>query len=196
MPPGAVETSGTPEPAGPLLPSERDARTTRVAVRADLLPALSTLSLVALLGLPLGWVWSRIAPPQGSVLSSTGTLVAAQIVESYHRFDALAMFLLVAFGTGLVTAAVLWTFRRRRGPVLLVAAVLGSLISSWLAIRMGTTFAAELYPWPVGLAVGDTLIAPPEAPTGWAVVVQPMAMALGYGLAASWNGFDDLGRRS
>ncbi|GAB2668153.1 DUF2567 domain-containing protein [Saccharopolyspora gloriosae] len=196
MPSGTVETSETPEPAEPVRPSERAHRATRVAVRTDLLPALSTLSLVALLGLPLGWVWSRIAPPQGSVLGRAGTPVPAQIVESYHGFDALAMFLLVAFGTGLVTAAVLWTFRRRRGPVLLVAAVLGSLVSSWLAIRMGTTFAAELYPWPTGLTVGDSLTVPPEAPTAWAVVVQPMAMALGYGLAASWNGFDDLGRRS
>ena len=141
---GAVEASGTPEPAGAVRVPGPDERPSRVAVRADLLPALSALSLVALLGMPLGWVWSRLAPPQASLLGRSGTPVPAQIVESYHEFDALALFLLLSFATGVVTAAVLWTFRRRRGPVLLVAAALGSLVSAWLAMRMGSTFAGCL----------------------------------------------------
>ncbi|MFR9731644.1 DUF2567 domain-containing protein [Saccharopolyspora sp. MS10] len=190
MSPGAVETSAVPEPRG--WSSER---TAPVVVRADLLPGLSALSLVALLGMPLAWAWSRLAPPQQSLLGRSGAPVPAQIVESYHRFDALAVFLLLAFGTGLVASAVLWTLRGRRGPVLLVAGVLGSLISSWLAIRMGATFAAELYPAPAGLGFGDPLTAPPEVASWWAVLAQPLAMALGYGIATSWNGFDDLGRR-
>ncbi|MEU6129096.1 DUF2567 domain-containing protein [Saccharopolyspora sp. NPDC047091] len=193
---GAVEASGTPEPAGAVRVPGPDERTSRVAVRADLLPALSALSLVALLGMPLGWVWSRLAPPQASLLGRSGTPVPAQIVESYHEFDALALFLLLSFATGIVTAAVLWTFRRRRGPVLLVAAALGSLVSAWLAMRMGSTFAGELYPWPADLGYGSALTVPPAVGTSWAVLVQPFGLALGYGLAASWNGFDDLGRRS
>lgn len=192
MPARAVETDGNPEPAAaPEIP----ARTARVAVRADLLPALSTLSLVGLLGMPLGWLWSRLAPPQRSVLTVEGRPVPVEVVESYHEFDALALFLLLTFGAGVLTAAVLWAVRRRRGPVLLVGAVLGSLVAAWLAMRMGATFAGQLYPMPTAPAAGDELAVAPEVRTGWAVLVQPLGVALVYGLAASWNGFDDLGRR-
>lgn len=192
MPARAVETDGNPEPAAaPEIP----ARTARVAVRADLLPALSTLSLVGLLGMPLGWLWSRLAPPQRSVLTAEGRPVPVEVVESYHEFDALALFLLLTFGAGVLTAAVLWAVRRRRGPVLLVGAVLGSLVAAWLAMRMGATFAGQLYPMPTAPAAGDELAVAPEVRTGWAVLVQPLGVALVYGLAASWNGFDDLGRR-
>jgi len=192
LPARAVETDGNPEPAAaPEIP----ARTARVAVRADLLPALSTLSLVGLLGMPLGWLWSRLAPPQRSVLTAEGRPVPVEVVESYHEFDALALFLLLTFGAGVLTAAVLWAVRRRRGPVLLVGAVLGSLVAAWLAMRMGATFAGQLYPMPTAPAAGDELAVAPEVRTGWAVLVQPLGVALVYGLAASWNGFDDLGRR-
>ncbi|WP_338598933.1 DUF2567 domain-containing protein [Saccharopolyspora sp. SCSIO 74807] len=192
MPSDAVETG--PEPAGAAGP-EPSARIPRVVVRADLLPALSALSLVALLGLPLGWLWSRLAPPELALLSSSGNPVPAQVTESYHRFDAVGLFLLLTFAAGLVTAGVLWAVRGRRGPVLLIGAVLGSLVAAWLAMRMGATFAGDLYPLPAAPRAGGQITVAPEVSTPWAVLVQPLGVALGYGFAASWNGFDDLGRR-
>jgi Protein of unknown function (DUF2567) len=166
----------------------------KVVVKADLLPAISAISLVSLLGLPVGWLWSRLAPPQESVLGQGGS-VTPLLVESYHEFDGIAIFSLLAFAAGLLTAAVLWRIRGRRGPVMLIGGVLGSLVASWLGIQMGGSFAAGLYPMPPNPQLGDLITIAPEVTTKWALVAMPLALSLGYGIATSWNGFDDLGRR-
>lgn len=166
----------------------------RPVVRADLLPAISAISLIALLGVPLGWIWSRLAPPEHSVLAPGGTTTS--LVESYHEFDALALFLLLSMAFGLLVGAVLWLVRRRRGPVMLLGGAIGSLLSAWLGVQMGASFAASVHPPPPEPEMGQLIVLAPEVGTGWAVVAQPLACALAYGLAAAWNGFDDLGRRS
>lgn len=166
----------------------------KVVVKADLLPAISAVSLVALLGLPVGWLWSRLAPPQESVLGPGGS-VTPLLVESYHEFDGIAIFALLSFAAGLLTAAVLWRMRGRRGPVLLIGGVLGSAVASWLGIQMGGSFAAGLYPMPPNPQLGDLITIAPEISTKWVLVAMPLALSLGYGIATSWNGFDDLGRR-
>ncbi|GAA4830130.1 DUF2567 domain-containing protein [Saccharopolyspora rosea] len=204
MPDRPVESNGTraapariPPPQGPeeepLVPRLVEP-VPRVVVKADLLPAVSALSLVSLVGVPLGWLWAQLVPPQQSVLDARGGLTPL-LVESYHDFDALGIFLLLGFAAGVLTAAVLWMPRRRRGPVLLVAGTLGSLVAAWLGVRMGASFAAGLYPIPAHPAVGDLIRTAPEIATGWALLAQPLGFALTYGVAASWNGFDDLGRR-
>lgn len=166
----------------------------RVVVKADLLPAVSAVSLISLLGLPIGWVWSRLAPPQESVLGAQGKLTPL-LVEGYHGFDAIAIFALLAFAAGLLTSSVLWLVRRRRGPVLLIAGVIGSVVASWLGVQLGASFAGGLYAMPANPQLGDLITVAPEVSTYWVLLVQPLAFALGYGLAASWNGLDDLGRR-
>lgn len=166
----------------------------KVVVKADLLPAISAVSLIALLGLPLGWVWSRLAPAQQSVLGPGGS-TQPLLVENDHSFDAIAIFALLAFATGVLTSVVLWRVRGRRGPVLLIGAVIGSAVASWLGISMGASFASSLYPMPPHPAVGDLITMAPEITTQWVLLVQPFAVALGYGVAVSWNGLDDLGRR-
>ncbi|GGI75415.1 hypothetical protein GCM10011581_10600 [Saccharopolyspora subtropica] len=198
-----VESSGTgaapqwiapasgPEEMPLLMPT---APVPRVVVRADLLPAVSVVSLLALLGLPIGWVWSRLAPPQQSVLGENGKLTPL-LVESYHEFDAIAIFVLLGFAAGLLTSAVLWLVRGRRGPVLLLAGVLGSLLASWLGVRTGASLAAGLYAMPPQAKPGDLIAVAPQVRTYWVLLAQPLAVALGYGIAASWNGLDDLGRR-
>ncbi len=82
-----------------------------------------------------------------------------------------------------------------RGPVLLIAIVLGSLIAAWLGVQVGASFAASAFPVPPTPRPGDVFAMAPEVSTPWAVLAQPLAAALVYGLAASWNGADDLGRR-
>lgn len=202
MPQGPVEAYGTR--AAPIRVSfagsqdDPDAavqprvRTSRV-VKADLLPALGVWLLVSLLGVPLGRLWSRLVPPQENVVAGSGELVPV-LVESYHRFDALAIFLLLSSATGVLTGAALWMLRGRRGPVVLIGAVLGSLVAAWLGMRLGTAFVADAYPMPEAPRTGDVIVVAPTLSNLAAVVCQPLAVALVYGLAASWNGLDDLGR--
>lgn len=169
-------------------------RQSRVVFKADLLPAVSIASLVSLIGLGLGWIWSRIAPPEFVVVTSTGQFVPLT-GEDYHPFDDLAVFLLLGFGAGLVVGVAVWLLRERRGPVALVAAVLGSLIAAYLAAKTGISFAGGHYPSPTSLAVGQWFDRAPVITSGWAIVAQPLGTTLAYGMLAAWNGMPSLGRR-
>lgn len=166
----------------------------RVVVKADLLPAVSVLSTVALLGLPIGWLWSRLAPPERVRVLADNQLVPLQL-ESWHRFDDLAIFLLLGLAAGLFAGVAVWLLRARRGPVILLAAVAGSLLAGWLGLRMGSAFAESLYAVTVPPSLGDVVEQAPRLESGWALVAAPLATAIVYGLVAAWNGNDDLGRR-
>lgn len=166
----------------------------KTVVKADLLPALSVLSTVSLGGLVVGWLWSRLAPGLKVIVASDGTTVPLPL-ESYHRFDDLAVFAMLCFGAGLLTAAVVWTMRGRRGPVVLVAAVLGGALGAWLASQVGVSWAEARFAVPTGLQLGDQFTVAPRLESLWGVVGWPLLAALGYGVLAAWNGRDDLGRR-
>jgi hypothetical protein len=73
----------------------------RVIDRADLPPALGVLRGVALTGIPLGAIWAWLASAQRVQVINGGWPVPLS-VETYHRFDDLAVFLLIGFGAGLL----------------------------------------------------------------------------------------------
>ncbi len=182
-----VEVQQAPQPA----PSW-----SRVVVRADLVPALGVVCAIAVLGLPLGAVWSRLAPPEFVARSDrapTPSGVLPFVGQSEHRFDDMATFLLLALAAGVLTGAALWLLRRRRGPLILIAGVIGSLIASWLAMRTGVWLAAGRYP-----DLASSGLPFPRAPvleSGWVIVAQPFGVVVTYSLTTAWNGHDDLGRR-
>ncbi|GAA3062648.1 DUF2567 domain-containing protein [Actinokineospora globicatena] len=176
-----------PTPWGDRVPAQ-------IHVRRDLLPAISVLSTVSLLGLAVGFLWSRLAPGLLVQIVEDGTPAALR-TESYHRFDDLVLFMLLGLAAGVITGAAVWLMRERRGPVLLVAAVLGSALAAWLAYQVGLSWAQGRFPLPSAPAVGDVLTLAPRLESAWAVLAWPLGAALSYGIAAAWNGHDDLGRR-
>ncbi|MFI6032044.1 DUF2567 domain-containing protein [Amycolatopsis magusensis] len=193
----AESSVGVRPPAEPAhhffsVPRERP----KVVVAADILPAVSVLSMVMLTGIPLAALWALLAPPQRvRVVSATENPVPLQL-ESWHRFDDLAVFALLAFGVGIVVGVVIWLLRERRGPVVLLAAVLGSVLAWWLASMLGPgAFAGMLYEVTAAPQVGDVLETAPVLESAWVLLAQPLAVAATYGLLAGWNGRDDLGRR-
>jgi Protein of unknown function (DUF2567) len=161
--------------------------------RADLAPALAVLCLVAVLGLPLGALWSWLAPPEfvaRSPLALTPGGVLPFVGQSEHRFDDMATFVLFGLAAGMLIGAALWLFRRWRGPVVLVAAVLGSLVGAWLAMRVGLWLAAAHYPNRAG--TGAPFPQAPVLESAWVIVTQPFGVAVTYCLATAWNGAEDL----
>ncbi|GHF06953.1 hypothetical protein GCM10017786_45710 [Amycolatopsis deserti] len=166
----------------------------RVVVKADLLPAVSLLSLIGVLGIPLGWVWSLLAPPERVRVFDGGQLIPLQL-ESWHRFDDLAIYTLLGLGAGVVTGVAVWMLRERRGPVIMIAAVLGGLLAAWLGVQMGVAFANSAYAVTTTPNVGEVIERAPRVESMWVLVAQPLGTALAYGLLAGWNGRDDLGRR-
>jgi hypothetical protein len=177
-------------PPGFTLPYRRP----KVVIKADLLPAVSIASLVALLGLPQAWIWSLIAPPERVGVSATGQVLPL-IDESNHRFDDIAIFLLIGLTAGLLTGAAIWLLRGRRGPTIMIAVVLGSVIAAWLAMQTGLSFAAGRYVVSGPPTVGMMFELAPRLETGWVLLAQPLGAAFAYGVLAAWNGSRDLGRR-
>lgn len=194
----ATTQSDQAPPSWPGAPATTEAprrvRPPRAFSRADLLGAAGVLPLVALLGLPLAWIWSRLAPPQNSLLQADRTLIALP-PESQHRFDDLAVFVLLGVAAGVLSGVAVWLLRRRRGPLVLLALAAGSLAAAWLALRVGVVFADGRYADAVRAAAPDTVVsAAPRLESAWAVIVQPLAAVLTYGVATATNGLDDLGR--
>jgi Protein of unknown function (DUF2567) len=185
-----VASSPVVRPASP--PARRRAK---AFPRADLAGAVTVQSLVSLLGLPLAWLWSRLAPPQLSVVQPDGTL-AALPPESQHRFDDLALFVLLGLAAGVFSGVAVWLLRQRRGPLALLGLTLGSLVAAWLAMRIGLSFVDGRYADAVRAAVPESVVsAVPRLDSAWILIAQPLAAVLTYGVAAAINGQDDLGRR-
>jgi hypothetical protein len=191
--------AGSPGPVPPTeypeyLPFPWQPPVPRVVIKADLLPGLSVLSLVSLLGLAVGWLWSRLAPPQRMVVYPDGT-AHPLTAESYHRFDDLVLFTLIALAAGLVTGLAVWYLRERRGPVIMLAATIGAAFGGWLATKVGTAWADGRFPAPGNVKVLDVVLTAPELESAWVLVAWPLTTALVYGVLAAWNAMDDLGRR-
>lgn len=166
----------------------------RVVIKRDVLPAVSVLSTVALLGLAVGWLWSRLAPPEKKVITQDGQQ-AALTDESYHRFDDLVIFMLLCLAAGVVAGVAVWYLRGRRGPVVMLAACAGGALGGWLAMQVGKSWAAGHWPVPSSVKPLDIVMVAPILESGWGLLLWPLATALTYGVLAAMNGMDDLGRR-
>jgi hypothetical protein len=166
----------------------------KVVIKADLLPAVSVLAFVSLLGMGVGWIWSRLAPPQRAWILPDGGR-APLPVESYHRADDLVLFTLLCLAAGVFTGVGIWLLRQRRGPVIMIASVLGSAVAGWLAMQVGVSWAVGRFPVTGTPNVGDVVSEAPRLESVWGILAWPLATALAYGVLAAWNGMDDLGRR-
>lgn len=175
-----------------VLPIQRERP--KVVVKADLLPSVTVASTIGMVGIPIGWLWARLAPPQQAVITRDGTPTPVDL-ESWHSFDALVIFALLLLAAGVFLGALTWLLRERRGPVIMLAAVAGSVLSGWLGMLMGRAFLGDQYAITEQPEIGDVIALAPEITTPWVIIVQPLAVALVYGLLAGWNGRDDLGRR-
>ncbi|SEF33729.1 Protein of unknown function [Amycolatopsis pretoriensis] len=170
-------------------------RRPRVVVKADLLPAVSVLGTLSLLSFPLAFAWSRLAPPERvRIVAADGTQSPLEL-ESWHRFDDLAVFGLMTLGLGIVVGIVSWLLRERRGPVVLVAAVLGVALASALAMLLGVGWANSHYTIASAPALGSVVELAPRLESWWVLLTGPLGVTISYSLLVTWNGRDDLGRR-
>ncbi|WP_328607624.1 DUF2567 domain-containing protein [Amycolatopsis sp. NBC_00345] len=167
----------------------------KVVVKADLLPAVSVLSTAGLLGIPLGWLWSLMAPPERvRVVTGDGQLAPLEL-ESWHRFDDLAIYGFLALATGLLVGIVAWLMRERRGPVVFLAAAGGATLAAWLGTQLGAAFVNSKYAVDTAPALGAVVAQAPRLESGWVVLAAPLMTSLVYALLTAWNGREDLGRR-
>jgi hypothetical protein len=208
LPPG--ETSGHPAdpngapPSGPgplVGPAPRGGP----SFAQTLLVAAGTLVAVGLLGAPIGWLWSLVAPRAGYIKVEGGYLYADPEPEQIVAAD--AWFLIIGLGAGLVLALAAWLLlRRHRGVMVLLALVLGSLagamVAYWLGHRIGmdqfqsaSAAAAngDRINGPLGLRITDLNTRQWWKPlTTGVAAAQAAAAAVLYTCLAGFSRYDDL----
>ena len=108
-----------------FLPLEPTGRLERAELRGDLPGALRYAAILVVIGLPLGALWALLAPVV-HIVALPGAGTGSPAGEADHAFDAVAIHVLLVASFGVIAGAVAWRRRHRRGPVLLVAAAVGS----------------------------------------------------------------------
>ncbi|WP_410568900.1 DUF2567 domain-containing protein [Amycolatopsis sp. cmx-4-61] len=170
-------------------------RRPRVVVKADLLPAVSVFGVLTVLCFPLALAWALLAPPERvRIVDADGTQGPLEL-ESWHRFDDLAVFGFLALGLGIVAGVVVWLLRERRGPVVFLAAVLGVTLAAALAKLIGVGWANAFYVISTPPTLGSVIELAPRLESWWVLLTGPLGVSIAYTLLATWNGRDDLGRR-
>lgn len=140
-------------------------------------------AVLTVLGVPIGLVWSAIAPRAGLVVIAPGQAVPAD-PESTAYMTGDGQFALLTMGAGAVVAVIAYTVAGRRtgtGAVLGLAAggVLGSLIA-WL---LGTWPAAAGYRQALrGAHPGDQLTAALDLHARGVLVLGALAAVAVFGL--------------
>ena len=186
--PFEVEGAGAPglEPARP-------GRAAAVAVGAAV--------AVAALGLPLGLLWSALAPDVPVLVTDGGLVFAEAQPEQPVAGD--GWFVLLAVPFGALVAVVGWRLRSVRGTAGLLALTVGALAAGplawWLGRRVGLAdFEAAASAAPSGSVLGHpadlrVLEADWWPPTLSGVPVVPaLAVAVTYTVLAAWSRYPSL----
>jgi len=187
----------TPEPAGVPATS----RTRAIATAA--LGAAATGALI-------GGLWAWIAPPIHAVVAIThgGERVHDYLgTESAHFFDAPCLMLGLLTALAVVAPVLVWQWRRRRGPGMVIGLSIGMVIVAAAAAATGAALVRLRYgalnfdaiPLPGSSSVAYVTEAPPvffsQGPLQVAVTLMwPAAFAaLVYAVLAAAHARDDLG---
>jgi hypothetical protein len=100
------------------------------------LTALAVAVVIAVLGLPLGWIWSSFAPWLPGVIQSDGLFLQQPYGE--QRAGQETWFILLSIGAGVLFAIIAWVaLRRFRGPLMVFALAVGGIAAGWIAWRFG-----------------------------------------------------------
>jgi hypothetical protein len=180
-------------------------RTNQPAVRRVAWVALATTVVVAVLGAPLGWLWTVVAPRVGYIKVDGGFVYADPEPEQAIAGD--GWFLIIGVGAGLILAVLAWLLLRRyRGVAILFALTIGSLACAWLAWWLGHKIGLDQFHHAAaGLQVGDRINGPLglritnlKPQHGWQPLIsgvaagQALVAALVYTCLAGFSVYEDL----
>lgn len=130
-----VQDATSPEPAGPPGATPATGAPTPSSRRGLAPTALVVGVLLAALGIPVGVLWSALAPRAGLVVTAAGVDYANTETKDFITADA-TLFLL-GLAAGALAATAVWLLARHRGLATLLGLVLGAGAGSYVAWRVG-----------------------------------------------------------
>ncbi|SNT21538.1 DUF2567 domain-containing protein [Rhodococcoides kyotonense] len=164
----------------------------RIGQSASTVTAAVGAAVVAVaVGVLAGLIWALLAPAEQYVVVVPGQ-GAALTGESLHRFDALALFVCIAFVCGVLLPVASWTRKRFRGPVLFLGTLIGAGLGSSAMLGVGVWVAGLLHPRPDDPAVGSLVDVAPGVGSLLVLLIQPLVTSLVVLLLAAMNPHDNL----
>jgi hypothetical protein len=166
---------------------------------------------MALAGVLAGAVWAWLAPASHSavVVNKSGKRLHEYLGnEADHYFDSAVMMVGLLVGLAVVSAVLVWQWRQRRGPAMVIGLTAGGVALAAAATGTGAGLVRLRYGHTdIGAVAADhKLHYITEAPTVFlghtplqvlTVLLLPAAAAtLTYGMMAAASAHDDLGVRS
>ncbi|WP_194852963.1 DUF2567 domain-containing protein [Nocardia sp. SYP-A9097] len=148
----------------------------------------AAIAAVSALG---GVLWAFLAPAE-RLLVVDADRGAALTGESTHRFDAVAIFVLIGLVVAVLSTVAAWRWRSVRGPVLLLGLLAGSALGSSVMRWVGEAIAEQRHSRPAHPAVHAIIEFAPTV-EGWpALLVQPLVAVLVVLIMAAVSTSDDL----
>jgi hypothetical protein len=186
-----------PAPAAVLDADRPRTAARRIGLRADredLRAGLLTVLALALAGLAAGGVWHQLAPRASYRIVSATNLQPVGGASSAEMFMADdGVYVVVLAALGLLAGIAVWSLRRRRGVVVLLALAAGMLVASLAAWQLGELLGPG--PTDEQLArVGGVVTTGLHLRAVAAVAVGPFVAVLSYVVPSSLTPRDDLGR--
>jgi hypothetical protein len=193
----AIAPDQVPDPA-PLPGRDRGRR-------RELLIALAVAVTLTVLGLPLGLLWRAVSPKVEFVMTEAGATTVQADPEGFVAGD--GWYVLITFAVGLLAAIAVWALvRGRRGPLMLLGLVVGSVagavLTAWLGQHIGYGHYRQLI---AHAPVGAHFLRPPSVRAGsvglWlgflprvqgTVLVQAVAAAMAYLVLAAFHAEPEL----
>ena len=172
---------------------------------------LAVAAGMAAAGVAAGVVWVWIAPPIHTAVAVTKSGERVQQFvgkESDHFFDAAVMMVGLLVGLAVVSAVLVWQWRQRRGPAMVIGLTVGGMAAAGAAAGIGAGLArlryghTDIETVPADHKIHYAIEAPPvlfgQTPLqALTVLLLPAAVAvLTYAMMAAASAHDDLGVRS
>lgn len=188
MEPWAASVAQPPDEVAPPPTLRQRLKVPAAEVRA----AAVALAVLTVVGVGEGLLWSVVSPRVGIVITSAGPDVRPNGADGFFAGE--VTFALLGIALGIVLALVVWYAAGRwRGPVLLLALVLGALAGAVLAWQVGSHLGLSHYREMLRSSdVGREFTKPVELRAKGMLLLQPMAAALTYVMLAAWRVQPDL----
>ncbi|MER7462510.1 hypothetical protein [Streptomyces sp. NPDC097981] len=186
-----TEAVTTPSPFEPPQPPEKPGGSAGGITAGDIRDGAAVALLTGVAGVLLGLLWAWLAPKAQYV--SNGEAVFLRNTESEARIGADGTFFLLSLGFGVLSAVLVFLWRRRGGVPLVVGLVLGSAFASLLGWRLGLWLgpSSDVAAAALKAGKGVPFDAPLQLLAHGALLVWPMvAVAVHLGLTALWSPYD------
>jgi len=176
--------------------------------RDDIRRWLAVPAGMALAGVAAGAVWAWLAPASHSavIVTKAGKRLHEYLGnEADHYFDSAVMMIGLLVGLAVVSAVLVWQWRQRRGPAMVIGLTAGGVALAAAATGLGAGLVRLRYGHTdIGAVVADhKLHYITEAPAAFlghtplqvltVLLVPAAAGALTYGMMAAASADDDLG---